>query len=267
MTSLICPVCGEELRKTEKQLSCARGHSFDIARSGYVNLLLNAGKGRHGDDKLMVRARTRLLDKGYYDPLSRRVAALAAKYAPPGALIVDSGCGEGKYSVEVMESVADCRLVGIDISREALICAAKRSRDMTLAVASSAALPIQSGAADAVLNIFSPLSAGEFHRVLKRGGVLIRVYPLENHLFELKKLIYDVPIVNPPEKMGLEGFRLLEVQEVKYRISLTCNEDIMALFMMTPYYYKTGRADQQKAEQAQALDTALEFGIAVYEKE
>jgi len=267
MLPLICPVCAHTLHTDGKTYRCENNHSFDIAKSGYVNLLLNSAKGHHGDDKLMVRSRTQLLNKGYYDTLSHAVAALAAKYIPEGGIILDSGCGEGKYTVEVMEAVKGSHIIGIDISKEALIYAAKRSRDITLCVASSAALPLDDSSVDGVLNIFSPLSTDEFRRCLRTGGVLIRVYPLERHLYELKELIYDTPILNPPENLLLEGFTLAEKQEVKYRISMDSNEDIMALFMMTPYYYKTGRADQEKAEKAEKLETGLEFGIAVYKKD
>ena len=266
MLPLICPVCAGKLLVGEKTCTCSSGHSFDIARSGYVNLLLNSSKGHHGDDKLMVRSRTEFMNRGYYDKLSREVARLAAKYVPAGGIILDSGCGEGKYTVEVMEAVSESSVIGIDISKEALICAARRSGKMMLCVASSAALPVENGSIDAVLNIFSPLSADEFRRCLKVGGILIRVYPLERHLFELKELIYDKPILNPAESQELTGFSLADSVQVKYRIALDNNADIMALFKMTPYYYKTGRRDQAKTEQAQYLETSLEFGISVYRR-
>ena len=63
-----CPVCREPLQRQEKQYRCKSGHSFDIARSGYVNLLLDNGRGRHGDDKKMVAARSAFLEKGFYRP-------------------------------------------------------------------------------------------------------------------------------------------------------------------------------------------------------
>jgi len=266
MLPLICPVCAGKLTVGEKTCTCPVGHSFDIAKSRYVNLLLNSAKGHHGDDKLMVRSRAEFLNKGYYDRLSHEAARLAAKYIPQGGVILDSGCGEGKYTAEVMDAVKGSHIIGIDISKDALIYAAKRSDKMMLCVASSAALPVEGESLDGILNIFSPLSADEFRRCLKPGGVLIRVYPLEQHLFELKELVYDNPILNPPEVIGLEGFELAENCEVRYRIALDNNSDIMALFMMTPYYYKTGRADQAKAEAAQHLETGLEFGISVYKK-
>lgn len=270
MVTLLCPVCGQPLHKTEKSYVCSGRHSFDIAKSGYVNLLLNSSQGHHGDDKLMVRARRDFLDKGYYDPLAREIASVCALYAPQECVIVDAGCGEGKYTADVLHTLQDAgkspEIVGVDISKDALSYAARRSRSFTLAVASVSHLPLADESADEVLNIFSPYVPEEFARVLKAGGKLIRVYPLERHLWELKALVYDRPYENPPTPLQTAGFRILETREVCYAAHLPCCEDIMALFRMTPYYYKTSRADQQKAETAQELDVTLSFGVTVYEK-
>lgn len=269
MVTLLCPVCGDILTKSEKTYACPRNHSFDLARSGYVNLLLNSSQGHHGDDKLMVRARKDFLDTGYYDPLSAEIAAACAQYAPQHAVVIDAGCGEGKYTFDVLSALRhagkETDMVGIDISKDALSYAAKRSREFTLAVASSSHMPLPDGCADLVLNIFSPYVPEEFHRVLKPGGKLFRVYPLEEHLWELKQLVYDRPYKNPPTPLETDGFRILETRTVSYPIHLPCAQDIMALFRMTPYYYKTGKADQQKAAEASALDVSLAFGITIYE--
>ena len=157
-------------------------------------------------------------------------------------------------------------LIGVDISKTALQYAAKRSTDFTLCVASCAHLPVADGSIDEVLNIFSPFVPEEFARVLKRGGHLLRAYPLREHLWELKALIYDTPRDNPPTPLETEGFTLIETREVRDRIHLPCTEDILALFRMTPYYYKTGAKDQQKAERVETLDVQLAFGLAIYQK-
>lgn len=128
-------------------------------------------------------------------------------------------------------------------------------------------LPVEDGSVDVVLNIFSPFVPEEFARVLKPGGYLLRAYPLREHLWELKALIYDTPRDNPPTPLTTEGFTLVETREVRDIIRLSCNEDILSLFRMTPYYYKTGAKDQQKAEQAQELSVKLAFGLAIYQRD
>ena len=50
MVNLRCPVCAGALEKRAGASRCPKNHSFDIAKSGYVNLLLNSSQGHHGDD-------------------------------------------------------------------------------------------------------------------------------------------------------------------------------------------------------------------------
>lgn len=270
MPDFICPVCGKLLSKNEKMYFCSSGHNFDISKKGYVNLLMSSAKGRHGDDKMMVRARRDFLDKGYYDRLSQALCDMVLKYSEKSVSIIDCGCGECKYTMDILNKLKNAGICpdisGIDISKEALYYGAGRSKDVRLAVASSAKLPFESCCADMVICIFSPFVPEEFGRVLKPGGKIIKAYPLERHLWELKKLIYEKPYENKRENDEQEGFEILEREEVKYMISLDSNEDIENLFKMTPYYYKTGFEDQKKAEAAQSLDVSLEFGITVYEK-
>ena len=160
MVNLRCPVCAGALEKRAGAYLCPKNHSFDIAKSGYVNLLLNSSQGHHGDDKLMVRARRDFLDKGYYDRFIAAVADAAAEFTPQEATVLDAGCGEGIYSLAVLRAIEKAgkhgELLGVDISKTALQYASKRSPDFTLCVASCAHLPVADGSIDEVLNIFSP---------------------------------------------------------------------------------------------------------------
>lgn len=115
-------------------------------------------------------------------------------------------------------------------------------------------------------HIFSPLFETEFHRVLKQKGILIRVIPLETHLHELREVVYDHPYDNDVPDLNIEGFQIIKKEELKYTITLETTEDILSLFRMTPYFYKTGREDQEKLEHCEQLTTSIEFGIIVYEK-
>ena len=267
---LICPVCGEPLFQRDGSLYCAGNHCFDLSKKGYVNLLPPSGHGGHGDDRLMVGARTAFLNKGYYDRLSRAISAVAADCVPDGGLILDAGCGEGKYTAELLPALAEAgktaRILGIDISKEALIAAARRSRELCLAVASTARMPVTDASADLLLNVFSPLMTEEFARVLKPGGRLLRVVPLERHLWELKALVYERPYENDPPQKELEGFELLETRELKYVVELTSAEDVRNLFMMTPYYYKTSAGDQEKLSGTERLSLTLEFCLLLSER-
>lgn len=270
MLKFCCPVCKEELNLDGRTYKCINNHCFDCAKQGYVNLLQsNKSKSkRHGDDKLMIEARTRFLNTNFYKPLCDLMCELLKKYIPQNACVLDAGCGDCYYTEKIEKALAykNASIAGVDISKSALIAAAKRSKSINLAVASVFSLPVGDLSCDAVLNVFSPFAPEEYARVLKSGGVLLRVIPLENHLFSLKKAIYDNPLKNPEESAEIDGFTLAESQELKYSIELKSNEQIESLFKMTPYYYKTSRTDQQKVEKLSTLQTEIEFCVLVYKK-
>lgn len=256
------------LAKDERVYRCGNGHSYDISKKGYVNLAMSqkSSKKRHGDDKLMVTARRDFLDKGYYAPLRDAAAHELKARAAQNAVIVDAGCGEGYYTAAIKSALGGADVYGVDISKDALIYAAKRDKTLTLAAASAASIPIETGCADAVVSIFAPVFPAEFSRLLKKDGILLRAVPLEDHLFSLKAAIYDEPYKNPTETHELDGFDIIAERTVCRDITLATREDIEALFMMTPYYYKTSRSDQQKLLSRDTLTTQTRFGIIVYRK-
>ncbi len=263
---LICPVCRGSLYRNDNTYLCKNGHSYDIAKKGYVNLAMSqrSSKKRHGDDKLMVGARKAFLDKGFYKPLANAVADEILKYG--NGVIVDAGCGEGYYTAALQNAFPESDIYGIDISKDALIYAARRDKRLTLAAASAANIPVADGCADVVLSIFAPVFPEEFSRLLKSGGVLIRAVPLEDHLFGLKDAIYEHAYKNPPDDFALDKFTVISRRELKYTITLESRGDIESLFMMTPYYYKTSRSDQERLLKNERLETQVEFGVLTYQK-
>lgn len=273
MPEFQCPVCGGVLLRAEGALRCARGHSYDLARQGYVNLLMSARSSEkgHGDDSLMVSARRDFLDRGHYNALCRALCQTAVSLCGDAAQILDVGCGEGFYTCAIKSALAEagkrCSIMGIDISKKALIAFSGRDKNVALAVASAAALPVSDASCDLVLNVFAPGSDGEFRRVLKAGGHLLCVFGLEDHLMGLKEIVYEKPYPNPAPNYRPEGFRLVKQEEVRRTLVLKERQDIQNLFRMTPYYYKTGRADQEKILSRDRLETPISFGIYVYEKE
>lgn len=271
MSPFICPICSGALVLREKSLRCETGHCFDVARQGYVNLLRGKTAKDHGDDRRMVEARSAFLSGGHYDLLADEVAQIAVQNYSGKGLLLDAGCGEGFYTCRAAKALTEhgCApsVVGVDISREAVLAAARRKGGISLAVASVAALPLADASCELVLNIFSPQADAEFLRVLRVGGRLLSVFPLEDHLMGLKRAVYENPYENPPPRYLPEGFRLKEERQVRSTLKLERAEDVQNLFLMTPYYYKTSRADQEKLSRLQALETPISFGIYLYEKE
>ena len=266
----ICPKCAGPLRAEEGRAVCEKGHSFDRARQGYYNLLLSSSGGVHGDNRDMVEARRRFLDGGFYLPLRTRLAELALDYTPCGGRLLDAGCGEGYYTAEVerllYERDSTSWVLAFDISKEAVRHTTTRAKRLYTAVASSYAMPIADDSIDTVINVFSPLALDEVGRVLRCGGHFIMVYPDVDHLFGLKKAIYDIPYRNKPQDTAIDGMTLVLESRVEYDITLDKKEDIKALFGMTPYAYRTSSEGRARVESLESLTTEIRFIIAVYEK-
>lgn len=273
MSLFICPVCKQALEENEKLYKCVNGHCFDKSKFGYVNLLQSqkSSAKRHGDDRLMVRARRDFLDSGAYGFLRDELCKECEKYLPDGGAVLDAGCGEGYYSSGIKafyeQKGKKLDVYGVDISKDALEFLGKRKCGISCAVASLFDLPLADETADAVLNIFSPEADGEFLRVLKNGGYLIRVIPREKHLLGLKAAIYDEPYLNEMPSSEIEGFKCVKMRQLGAKLWLKSNEMIQNLFKMTPYYYKTGVDDQNKINRLDSLETEAEFEIRVYRKE
>jgi len=273
MPDLKCPVCGAVLTLSGRSYRCEKGHCYDKAKQNYVNLLMSnkSSSKRHGDDKLMVRARTDFLEKGYYLHLRDEICRLAVESCEREHVdFIDAGCGEGWYTCAVKAALEaagkTCSVLGVDISKEALMAAGRRDADAEWAVASVNSLPVPDCSCDLVLNVFAPTDDGEYRRILRPGGIVIKAMPLETHLFGLKKAVYDEPYLNGPADYAPEGFERVCRSEVRRMLRIENNGDIQNLFMMTPYYYKTGREDQEKLAKLDYLETEADFALCVLRK-
>ena len=265
MSIFTCPVCGEKLGISGKSYICPNRHGFDISKSGYVNLLLSKhiGKAVHGDNKLMVQARREFLEKGYYSPL-REALCEAVRRDFRGGVILDAGCGEGYYTSAVAQAAPEAEIYGIDISKAAADCAAKRRDGAAYAAASVFHIPVSDGSCDMLITLFAPYCGEEFRRVLRGGGAMIMAIPSENHLWELKQAVYDTPYKNEVKPYELEGFELAENKRISYTMSLRSQEDIHSLFSMTPYYYRTGAEQKARLAALDTLETQADFELLVY---
>jgi 23S rRNA (guanine745-N1)-methyltransferase len=199
LTYLRCPVCHTGLTGQPRSLRCRSGHSFDLARQGYVNL--TAGRTTAaGDTASMVAARAGFLASGSYDFLATALAGAAAGYRPDG-LVVDAGGGTGYHLARVLDARPAGIGLTVDASKPALRRAARAHRRAGAVLADTwHELPLRDRAATVLLNVFAPRNGLELHRVLAPDGVLLVVTPTPAHLAEL-------PAALPPA----EGLRLLSV--------------------------------------------------------
>ena len=269
---LICPVCSDALSKGEHTYSCPNGHSFDIASSGYCNLLIrNRGGEWIGDNRQMVAARRSFLDSGAYAPLRdavcSRVCDILCGISAPR--IVDAGCGEGYYTRAISQSLSGrpFSMVGMDISKSATQYAARRDKLTAYITASCFDMPIKSGCADLILSLFAPSAPEEFYRVLSPAGHVLMVVPGAEHLLELKQAVYDNAYLNREEKHSLSGFSVSDRQSVCYPVELTSREQIQALFSMTPYCHRTPKSGLERLNRLEHLHTTLSFLLLTFQKD
>lgn len=253
---LVCPVCGGALLLEQRRLVCSAGHSFDMAKEGYVNLLCTSkAADKMGDSKESAAARHAFLERGYYGCLKEALTPYLQ------GNVLDICCGEGYY-----DSVpADGALYGFDLSKTMVRLAAKRKNGGMYFVANLARIPVAPGSIDTALHLFAPFHDRSFHRVLAPGGRLYSVTPGARHLWQIKETVYDRPYAN---REGVTESPLLEVQR-QFRVAQTVTipaPDLQTLFAMTPYYYRTAPALRARLDAVEQLPVTLDFLVTVYKK-
>lgn len=267
MIEIICPVCGEALKEKEKSFVCEKGHCFDKAKEGYVNLLTGSHKpgSAIGDNRDMALNRRDFLSKGYFDSLVRALVELINDKALPHPVIADICCGEGYYG-NIIKNEINCDMLGFDLSKEMVRLAAKRKNGITYFVGNLARIPVRAGSVDIALHLFAPFHEKEFSRIIKDDGIIVSVVAGENHLFELKEILYDTPYKNDEEAPHTESLKLIEKRKTSAVVHLESNDDIMALFKMTPYYYHTKEEDKARLADIKSMDITTEFVMFIYSK-
>jgi len=258
---LTCPICREPLRALDNGVGCPANHRFDRARQGYLNLLPVQHKNSRdpGDNQAMVEARRDFLNAGHYAPVAARLAALAAERAP--TRWVDIGCGEGYYTAQLAEALPDADGYALDISREAVKRACKRSPQVTWLVASMARVPLADASCQFIASVFSPLDWQEARRLLSPGGGLMRVGPTSGHLMELREKLYDeVRDYSDDKHLALVPADMAHAHSeiLEFRLSLAQPADRANLLAMTPHGW---RASAER--RAAVIDQATPFEVTV----
>ena len=269
--ALACPLDGEPLQRSGSTWRCQAGHSFDIASQGYTHLLPVQHKRSRdpGDSKEMVAARQRFLEGGFYQPIAAAVskAALADLPATPSASCLDAGCGEGYYLRQLAATVAAGKgqtlaLLGLDISKWAILSASKQDRRPNWVVGSNARLPVQTGSIDRLLCLFGFPVHAEFARVLKPDGQLLQVDAGPDHLRELRQIIYPTLKPEPTlDRQAPPGFAGLSSESLRYSLELAGQETIANLLAMTPHLYRASAKRRALAAQLTTLSVTVDVRL------
>ena len=264
---LICPICAGALGRQEKRLSCAAGHSFDIARQGYVHLLPVQRKHslNPGDTREQVLSRRSFLETGSYLPIVEAVCDAAQEYYRGGE-VLDVGCGEGYYAVQVA-SVLGAELTGLDISKEAVRCAAAKYKNAAWICGTAAHLPVAEQSVGLLMSMFALTVPGEFRRVLKEDGVFIQVLAAQDHLMGLKSIIYPEILLKDKDSVPtIEGFKLEKTVPVRFDFTVE-GEQIGNLLSMTPHFWRISAEGAKRLAQTTVLHDTASVVVNVYRPE
>ena len=263
-TAFACPICQENLTLVEGSLKCNNRHSFDLAKFGYVNLAPQI-KQSANYDKENFQNRQQILEAGFYQTILETISDLLAT-SKTSQTVLDIGCGEGFYSRKLQESHPDKTFYAFDISKDSVQIAAKSEPNWAVNwfVGDLARLPIKDASMDILLDIFSPANYGEFHRVLSKDGILIKVIPTKNHLKEIRQKVQDQltnkDYSNQDIKEHFQEHFSIQSSQIASLTKPISAEQRQALLAMTPLLF---HVDHTKIDWSQLTEITIEAEILV----
>ena len=182
---LRCPICGGGFSRQGGSLICAKGHCYDVARQGHVNLAPAARDGFY--TRALFESRAKVFAAGVFAPVVSAIGEAVCRHVPgEHPVLLDAGCGEGYYTRAVCPDRAMTR-IGFDLSKEAVRLAARGGKDASFFVGDLAHIPMRSRCVDVLLDVFTPANYAEFGRVLREDGVVIKLAPRAGYLRELRE--------------------------------------------------------------------------------
>lgn len=274
LENLSCPIDAAPLSRVERSLKCEHGHTYDLAKTGYVNLLpvQNKRSKDPGDSKEMVAARQTFLNQQHYFPIVKTILSSWPKGdLLNGVRILDAGCGEGYYLNEIGKALLDQDIsierTGLDISKWAITAASKRDKGVSWLVGSNASLPVPSERFDAILCLFGFPVFSEFSRVLSETGLLLLVESGPDHLIELREILY--PSIHDYKQTfseGVEGFELVLEKAETYVFTLNSQTEIEQLLSMTPHIHKASYDGREAVKQLNSINLTADIKFRWYRK-
>lgn len=270
-----CPICSDEMSLINDSLVCMNKHSYDMSKSSYINMVSNYRPTKY--DKQMFISRKLISELGFFDPLIKNISEVINRNNSSNhpIKILDAGCGEGYHLVKIKERMAGNREnnllgVGIDISKEGIIIAAKQYSNNIWLVADIANTPFKDKQFDYILNILSPANYIEFSRILADEGLIIKVVPNENYLQELREILYKETrqssyTNNKTIELFTDNLQLLDRIEINYKVSLD-KSNIENLIYMTPLSWGATAENRAEIIKADINEITADFTILVGRK-
>lgn len=261
---LICPICGQELARVEKEYRCENRHSFDIARQGHVNLLtVQQKKSLHpGDTREQVLSRRAFLEAGFYAPIAKVLCRTALELEACGP-VLDIGCGEGYYSAQLAQAM-NAELTGLDISKEAVRCAAAKYKNALWLCGTAAHLPVADHSAGLITSLFALTMPEEFKRVLAEDGYYFQVLAAQDHLLGLKSIIYpELKLKEKDSVPDLPGFELVKSVPIRFDFTVE-GQQVQNLLSMTPHVYRISKEGAARLAATEILSDTASAVLNVY---
>lgn len=260
--------CALPLDPNERTLRCLNGHAFDLAGTGYANLLQPQDRrsSQPGDRKEAIRARRSLFEKGYAAPLFDRLLAFARRLGP-SPLVLDVGCGEGTHLGRLGERLG-IDGSGIDISSEAIAMAAKRYPQMTWVVGNADRwLPYPDGSFDLIASITSRRNPAEFSRVLREGGAVFIAVPASDDLAELREAVQgesgERSRTETVRRELADRFRLESSETVREQRTLE-RDELLDLLQAT--YRGLRHSERQRVEWLERMTVTFAWDVMVFRR-
>lgn len=267
--TLLCPVrtCHAPLAREERRYVCANAHSFDVARSGYVNLLQPQDRKSKnpGDTNEAAQARRRFLDRGFVDPLTQQIVALLPMREEQSLL--EAGCGEGHH-LAAFRRAYRVEAHGTDLSVPAIELAARRHHDCTWVIANADRfLPYADNAFDAVASITARMNAEEFARVLRDDGTLLIVIPGADDLIELREAVLGERVERDRTERTIDTFashfRLMKQQTLRHVARL---DRAAMIDVMSSSYRGLRTREREKLEALDEMNVTFSRDALLFEK-
>lgn len=269
---LTCPVCQNLLELNERQLRCENNHSYDQAKQGYFNLLLNTAKSskQPGDNAAMVQARSAFLNGGHYQSISDTINQLAIDHllqnSADNSQILDLGCGEGYYTERLHTALGDHQInhefYGLDISKDAVKAACKRSKNINWLVANANHAPFKENSMHLIMNVFNRIMPKALAKLCHEDGRVFIASAGAYHLQQLKEAIYTTPKFVEFDAIAVmsDDFHHEHRHTLDFTMSLP-EESTKHLLAMTPHTWRSSPEIQQGLMAQERLDLRVQINL------
>ena len=268
-SALRCPHCAASIKIDPGVAKCDVGHSFDIARQGYVNFLTNHTFIKNADSAAMVEARRKMQARPYFQNLAQQLAQVCEGLCRDISLpvIIEPGGGTGFYARAATQVASSSVAVSFDISvHAAKVCARQSNRIAAVVADVWQPWPIGEKCADIVLSVFSPRNFAETERVLKSGATLIVVAPEDHHLIELRSQFNALNIQHDKSETIsalLGNFTKME-QFVHHSKELLDGQAMYETLLSGPNGHHLQAKDMEAILQSKPLDVTHSVSISVW---